>query len=854
MTMTRLVAAAATVLALLVPALSAQEVPARPPGMTDQQLQQAIQQRGLGDQLRQRIQQSGMTPDQIRARLRAAGYPENLLDQYMQAAQPGQAAPTPTAEILRSAGALGFTDFALATDTGRVARDSILMSRADSFLLDTLGLVVGRDSVPTKRDSLGILRVDTAAVRIMADRLRRPRIFGLDVFRRATTQFNVATSGPVDPEYRLGPGDELVLILTGDVELAHQLPVTREGFIVIPQVGQISVANLTLSQLRSLLYDRLGRVYSGVRRSPNATTRFDVTVTRIRVNQVFVTGDVVRPGSYAVPAIGTVLNALYQAGGPSDRGSFRAVRIMRGGQLVSTLDLYDYLLGGSSPDVVRLESGDVVYVPAHGPQVTIEGPVLRPAIYELKPGQGLRELIQMAGGLLPEAYTARASIERVLPPEQREPGGRDRTVLDVPLGEVLVSGAPPFALAASDRVRVLAVTQPVRNRVLVRGNVWHPGPYQLTPGLRLSQVIAAAGGLRTDTYLDRAHILRLMPDSTRRLIPVDLRESLAAARGGNGSGAATDPELQEFDEVTIFSRTEFRPTRQIAVYGSVQRPGAYPFRDSMTLRDAIMLAGGPRDEAYLVEAEISRIPDVPGGDSLATVLRVPLDSSYVLDPTGYLRRLTGPHAEPPALEPYDNVFVRRMPGFSLQRNVVISGEVRFPGRFTITRPDERITDLISRAGGLMPSAYPRGAQFYRAEGRAGRVGIDFERILRDAGYRDNLILLAGDSLFVPLYQPVVQVEGAVNSPVAVAFVPGRNAAYYVDRAGGFARRADRKGTYVVQANGSVFRRNARVEPGARVVVPFKPESEQGTNWAQVVTLTSTLLASLLSIVVITKQL
>jgi protein involved in polysaccharide export with SLBB domain len=828
--------------------LAAQDIPSRPAGMTDAQIQQQIQQRGLGDQLRQRIQQSGLTPDQVRARLRAAGYSENLVDAYLGAATAGQAAPAPSAEVLRAAGALGLADFTLA-DTTAAKRDSLVLSRTDSFLLDTLDLVVGRDSIPTRRDETGALRVDTAGVRVLADRTRRPRIFGLDVFRRVTNQFAVATSGPVDPDYRLGPGDQLILILTGDVELAHELAVSREGTIVVPQVGQIAVANLTMTQLRALLFQRLGRVYSGVRPA-NASTRFDVTVTRIRVNQVFVTGEVVRPGSYAVSAIGTVLNALYQAGGPTERGSFRQIRVMRGGQPVATLDLYDYLLGGGSQDAIRLESGDVVFVPPALERVTLEGRVLRPAIYELKASQGLRELVAMAGGLQPDAYTGRANIERILPPEQRQPGGRDRIVLDVDLNAALASGGTAVPLEPNDRIRILGISQPVRNRVLVRGNVWQPGSIAVTPGMRLSGALAAAGGLRNDSYLDRAHILRLMPDSTRQLIPVDLREVLKTG----AAGPARDPELQEFDEVTVYSRTEFRPSRQLSIFGSVQRPGAMAFRDSMTLRDAVMLAGGPRDEAYLLEAEISRIPSVAGGDTLATIIRVPLDSSYVLDRTGYLRRPTGARDGDVLLQPFDNIFIRRIPGFTFQRNVVITGEVRFPGRYTIIHADERVSDLIQRAGGFTEAAYVRGAQFSRAEGRGGRVGLDLERVLRDPGFRDNLILLVGDSLHVPLYQPVVQVEGSVNSPVGVSFVSGQSADYYVDRAGGFARRADKKRTYIVQPNGSVVRRGERVEPGARVVVPEKPADEQRANVAQVMATTMAFLASILSIVVLAKQL
>jgi protein involved in polysaccharide export with SLBB domain len=840
------VGAAGLIGLLVLPAVGgAQQVPTRPPGVTDQQIQQAIEQRGLGDQLRQRIQQSGMTPDQIRARLRAAGYSENLIDAYLERGQPGQAAPAPTLEVLRAAASLGFADFALA-DTALAQRDSLVLTRSDSFLLDTLGFIVGRDTIPTRRDTLGTLRIDSAAVVALANRIRRPRVFGLDIFRRTTNQFAAVTSGPVDSDYRLGAGDELVLILTGDVELAHSLPVTREGFIVIPQVGQIFVANLTLEQLRTLLYSRLGRVYSGVRPGSNATTRFEITVSRLRVNQVFVNGEVVRPGAYAVSAIGTVMNALYQAGGPTERGSFRAVRVLRRGQLVRTLDLYDYLLGGNTRDDIRLEQGDVVFVPPRGRRVTIDGQVLRPAIYELAEGQDLREALQMAGGLLPEAYTGRAQIERILPPGERLPGGRDRTVLDVDLAQALAAGGAAVPLAAEDRLRVFAVAQPLRNRVAIRGSVWRPGTYELDSGMTLARLLNRAGGLKTDTYLERAHILRLMPDSTRRLIPVNLREVAAGTAGG--------PALQEFDEITVFTRTEFRPSRQIAVYGSVQRPGLYQFRDSMTLRDAVLLAGGLRDEAYLLEAEIARIPEERQAGELARVFRVPLDSGYVPDPTSYLRRETGARVGDTPLQPYDNLYIRRVPGFELQRNVVLSGEVRFPGRYALQRRDERLLDVINRAGGLTDAAYVQGAQFYRAEGRAGRIGVSLERVLRDSTYRDNLILFAGDSLHVPLYQSVVVVEGAVNSPVAVAFVPRRGASYYVDRAGGFARRADKGRTYVVQPNGGVERASARVQPGARVVVPEVPADEVKTNWAAILSGVATILTSALTIVLVVQRL
>ncbi len=849
--------ALAAFLVLTAVSARAQEPAARPPAAAVPG-QGALDQSGLADLLRQRIQQSGLSPDQIRSRLRAAGYPESAIDAYLRPTAAGQQLPAPSLQTLRAASAAGLGDFGLATDTVNAFRRMVVLSQGDSILLDSLGFVLGRDSVPGKPDGNGILRLDTLAALRISAWVRRPRIFGLDVFRRATTQFNPVAAGPVDPGYRLGPGDELILILTGDADVVQELPVTREGFIVIPQVGQIAVANLTLEQLRSLLFTRLARVYAGVRRGPTATIHFEVTVSRVRVNQIFVNGEVARPGSYPVSALGTVMNALYQAGGPTEAANFRDIRVLRGGLVVRTLDLYDYLVRGLTRDDIRLEQGDVVFVPPRARRVQVSGSVLRPGFYDLADSEDLRELIQFAGGLLPEADRARAHVERILPAGQRESGGRDRVALDVDdLTAVMDPAAPRrFHLEPDDRITVYPVTTPVRRLVTLRGSVWQPGPYAIEPGMTLSRLLAEAGGLRPDTYRERAHIVRLMPDSTHRLIAVDLRPLLGPDGRVLPNAApppGADPELRESDEITVFASTDFRPAREIAVFGAVQRPGSFAFRDSMTVRDAIILAGGLRDDAYLLEAEISRLPEAPDDTTeLARLIRVPLDSSYVLDATGYVRRQTTEHGANPKLQPFDYVFVRRVPGFEPQRTVVVTGRVRFPGRYALTRRDERLADILLRAGGVTPSAYVRGAQFFRAEGHAGRIGIDFEGVLRDSHHRDNLPLFAGDSIYVPEYQPVVSVEGAVNSPVSVAYEQGRGTGYYVDRAGGFTRRADKGRTYVVQPNGSVFRRSATPEPGARVVVPETPPGE-GTDWTRLLGSLAQLLVSTVTLAILAKQ-
>src|SRR3989440_9021675 len=377
-----------------------------PPSQAPQALKQAVQQNpGLPDIIRQRILQSGLTTEQVRSRLAASGYPSNLLDAYLSGTVSGAALP---------AGAL------------------------ELAAIQALG-------VPPVEQRL--LSVDNGLIRMRGTNVSS-RGFGVDGFRRSTTQFLPLLSGPVPPDYKLGPGDALVLILTGDVELAYTLQVTREGFILIPQVGQVFVSNLTLDQLRDVLYARLGRVYSGVRRGANATTRFDISVANVRANQVYVVGEVAQPGAYQISSLGTVLTALYAAGGLTDRASLRAVDVRRAGKVVATLDLYDYLLRGDTHSDLRLETGDVVFVGVYGIRAEVTGAVLRPAVYELKRGQSLTDLIEAAGGFRADAALKRLSVYRLLAPAERGPGSPPRAVIDVALaplspGERQTGSVPP---------------------------------------------------------------------------------------------------------------------------------------------------------------------------------------------------------------------------------------------------------------------------------------------------------------------------------------------------------------------------------------------------------------------------
>lgn len=779
---------------------------------------QAQQPRGRS--IRSTIRSSGLTAEQIRARLQAAGYSATLLDPYMVEPAGADTAAVPSPVELAAIQALGIPP---------------IPGPADSLAVDT-GLLRGRDA------------------------RAHSRVFGVEVFRRTTTQFLPALSGPVPPDYRIGPGDQLVLILTGDVEAAHSLQVTREGFVLIPQVGQVHVANLTVEQLRNVLYTRLGRVYSGVRRGAGATTQFDVTVANVRAVQAYVVGEVEQPGAYQLSALSTVLAALYAAGGVTEQGNTRRIEVRRAGRSVATFDLYDYLLRGDTRNDIRLESGDVIHVPVHGTRAEVAGAVLRPAIYELKETETLADLLGAAGGFRADAVRARVSIERVVPLAARRSDSPPRMVIEVPF---TASGAvPPLPMEDGDVVLVDSLGGGRGNFVQIRGNVYQPGRYGLESRMTLSRLVRLAGGFRLATYAGRAHIERLnQADSTRTILSVALPADSTAPW-------PDDAVLREFDIVTIYGRTEMRDSVTVSIAGMVNEAGRFPWRAGLTLRDLVLMARGPRIGAWLQEAEIARLPADRSSGQMAQTIRVPLDSTYLFDrdslgryigPPGLTFRSSG--TPEVVLEPYDNVLLLRQPDFELQRTVRIFGEVQFPGTYALREKDERLAALMQRVGGLTPRAYAGGIRFYRAEGNAGRINIDLPRALDDVGSRDNVILQPGDSIFIPEYQPSVRVSGAVNAPGSVLWRRGADISYYIGAAGGYARLADKGGTSVRQANGLVqkgsrflvFHSEPEPGPGAEILVPARDPADR-TDKVALFGNIAQVLASLITIAVVVTRL
>jgi len=631
--------------------------------------------------------------------------------------------------------------------------------------------------------------------------------FGFEIFRWSPTTFEPLSYGPVDPDYPLGPGDELALTVWGDDQLSITVPVNREGFVTLPDVGQVNVQGLTLEETRARIRSAMSRVYSGLRpQGQRSTTYLSLSLGRLRTIQVFLLGQVVRPGSYTLSSVSRVLNALYAAGGPSRDGSLRDVRVLRGGHNVASVDLYDVILGGDPGNVARLQNGDVIFVPAAERRVAVRGPVRRPALYELRTGEQMRSLLRIAGDPLPEAELSRAQIDRVTPAAWRDSlRGQGRVSLDVALGDALRDSTHDIAMADGDTLTLFKLLEHRANYVEVTGHgIARAGRYEYRPGMRASDLIAEAGGLGSDAYGEHALVTRTLPDSSRL--------SLRFAPSGAVAGGADNLELRPMDVVTIRSVWDLKNRQTVSIHGRVRMPGTYELPEDMTLADLLLRAGGLTDDADPLRAEISRSVTgtvLANSTALTETLEVALDR----DP-GHAGA-----AQTLRLQPHDAVFIRRDPTYFEPTYVTLEGEVRFPGTYALMRRDERVTDLVRRAGGLTEFAYARGASFAR-QGHAS-LAIDLPHAIQRPNSANNIVVLAGDTLRVPRFSPTVQIEGAVYSPSTALWQQGAGIGFYVTQASGFREDADRRNVVVIAPNGHVSRHGAP-EPGSKVVVPARP--------------------------------
>ena len=770
-----------------------------------------------------RLRESGMSRAQVRSRLQQAGYDPGLADQYFDSMEGiGGTLSEVDPGFLEAMRALGIlqpdVDFPL-----------------DSIALDSLGLAA--DILVALPDSV-------------------LSVFGLDVFQRRTTGLDQVLNGPVGDDYQLGPGDQLILVLTGDVELAYaNLGVTREGFVIIPDVGQVFVNGQTLGQLRGSLFRRLSEVYSGIRDGGDATTFFDVSLGRLRASQVSVIGDVQSPGSYIVSSVSTVFAALQVAGGPTELGSFRRVVVRRGGQEVRQVDLYDYLLRGDASDDIRLEHGDIVFVPPAGSHITVRGEFRRPALYEVLEGEGLRDVIGFAGGMLPTAHARALRIERLLPFAERSPG-MDRVLMTVDAGPLIddPTNNQDVALLPGDDIFVPATIEEQRNRVAVAGAVHFPGRYQLVEGLTARGLLEQAE-LRDDAYLSAVQVYRPRLDSAGVTL---LRIAIDPALGG-----IQDLPLLDRDSVVVFSVDSLMVSDSIRIAGFVRNPGRYRYTRGMTAEDLILVAGGLVEGALTTEAEISRARVTHNRtDTLAVSIPIRLSemipSPEILDEgsTGAGPSLSA--ADVP-LEAGDRLFVRERPGYVAPITIFVSGQVGFPGAYAVERRDERLSDILRRVGGVSPQAYLPGARLIRD---SLVVGIDLAQAIERPGGPNDLLLRAGDEILIPEFDPTVSIRGSVTFETRAVFESGMGVSEYIRQAGGSLEDADLNKISVEYANGRrettkkflwLIRQHPLVQPGSTILVPARPPSQGDGGLAQLLNRTVTLATTVLTLLVLSDQ-
>ena len=654
------------------------------------------------------------------------------------------------------------------------------------------------------------------------------QVFGRNIFNTRNLTFEPSVNIATPPNYRLGPGDEVIIDIWGTSQNTIRQQISPDGTINIEKIGPVSLSGMTVSEANSYLKRVLGKTYSGLD-TPDGTLEIRLTLGNTRTIQINVMGEVVQPGTYALSSFSTVFHALYRAGGVSDIGSLRNVQVTRNGKTVAKVDVYDFIMKGKTQDDIRLQEGDVIIVPAYEALVQISGNVKRPMKFEMKKNETLATLIGYAGGFSADAYTRSLRVVRQ--------NGEEYEINTVK--EIDYSAYP---MRNGDVVTAEAILNRFTNKLEVRGAVYRPGIYQLNGEINtVRALVNEAKGLMGDAFTNRAVLQREREDLTTEIISVDVRSIMA--------GTSPDIPLQKNDILYIPSIHDLEDRGDVAIFGEVAKPDSYSYSDNMTLEDLIIRAGGLRESASTVRVDVSRrIKDsksTASTDSIGQMFTFALKDGFVIDgQQGF------------TLQPYDQVFVRRSPGYQAQQNVQVTGEVLFGGTYAMTTTEERLSDLVKKAGGATPKAYLRGAKLIRVANEEEKkrmrdvinlmnrqfgeammdslgirvedtfsVGIDLEKAVAKPGSEYDLVLREGDVLSVPKLNNTVKVNGAVMMPNTVGYLSDKNANYYLDQAGGYALNAKKSKKFVIYMNGQVARIKGRsknkIEPGCEIIVPSK---------------------------------
>lgn len=691
---------------------------------------------------------------------------------------------------------------------------------------------------------------------------KHSKIFGADLFRNNNLTFepNLKLATPVN--YILGPDDQLNINVYGNSLVNWKLDVSPEGTINIPGVGLLNVAGNTMEQATAAIKAKLSASNYAIGKG----TTVKVSLGNIRSIKVIMVGEVQKPGTYTLPSLATAFNALYAAGGPSDNGSFRQIEIMRDNKIIKRLDLYDFLLKGQQKDNISIQDQDIIRVPTYRVRAEINGEVKNPALFETLPGETIQDVIRFAGGFTDQAYTALVKISQIVDQQRR-------------ITDVVESDYKNYIPLRGDIYTVERILDRYENRITINGAVFRPGQYELQKGLTLTQLINKSAGLKEDAFMGLGTIVRLAPDNTAETISFNLQDLI--------NKAIPDILLKREDIITISSIFDLRDQYKVSIQGEVRNNGEFAFAENMTVEQLIVLAGGFKEGASSKRIEVARrVTDSDPGlknSRVAQVFSVNTNSGLKSADANF------------KLKPFDIVSVYSLPGYETQRVVKVEGEVLYPGFYTIQVKNEKISDIITRAGGLSASADANGGTLKRnniailgidknradttaaARDRADQmqrikssfqdttdntgtglrnnyVGIDLVKVLQTPGTNMDLILEDGDILRIPKQQQVVRVNGQVLYPSVVVFDKGKSFSDYVLNAGGFAPDALKKGAYVVYPNGTVkgtskflfFNNHPAVRPGSEIYVPKKPE-RRGLSTGEVVGIT-TGIASLAAVV------
>lgn len=658
-------------------------------------------------------------------------------------------------------------------------------------------------------------------------------VFGRNIFNidKLTFQPNLNMATPEN--YRLGPGDEVIVDVWGASQNTMRLEISPDGYVNISNLGPVYLNNMTIKDARQLLKQELGKIYA------DSANNIQVTLGNIRTIQVNVMGEVRAPGTYALSSLSTVFHALYASGGVSDIGSLRNVQVARGGKTIARLDVYEYIMKGQIQDDIRLQDGDVVIVPTYDELVKITGKVKRPMFYEMKNGESAATLLKCAGGFSSDAY--KKSI-RVLRKDGKE--FSVKTVNDIDYSA--------FKLIDGDVVTVDSILNRFNNRLEVKGAVYHPGVFELSGSLNtVRQLVEKADGLLGDAFTGRAVLYRERENLTKEVLPVDIEGIL--------KGTSPDIALQKNDILYIPSIHDLQDMGKVTISGEVNKPGRYTYADHMSLEDLVITAGGLKESASLVRVDVSRRIRDPKGttepDMIGQNFSFGLKDGFVVDGEAGFE-----------LQPYDQVFVRRSPSYNEQVSVTVDGEVLYRGEYTLSTKSERLSSLIQRAGGVSRYAYVRGAKLRRVANEEElrrmedvvkmvrreigetlatslglkvdstfTVGIDLEAALANPGSDADLVLREGDVLTVPEYNNTVKVNGAVMMPNTVSYAKGKSVKYYLNQAGGYSANAKKSQKFIIYMNGQVAEVKGsgkkQIEPGCEIVVPNKTKK---LNFATVV--------------------